>query len=732
MKTLLVDGDPRSQRPLVESLRRRNHAVSVMADADSACEAFRSEAFGLVVLDAEAAGGGVELCNRLRSQPNGRRAVILALTKSADPAHLASLVQAGFDDYLPNPAGDGEALDVRLAVAERLAGALAGAGQTVTHGQEAESHFRSLFENLPDFVVVVDSAGTIQLHNGSPHVAANQLVGASGFGFVVPAHQEACRESLRKACQTREVQFVEVRDVFGAWYDCRVVPMVEEGVVRQAMIICTDVTASKMALESLRQNNEELQAIYDGIADGVLIADVETTKYLRANSAMCRMLGYTEEAFLRLAIQNLHPPEAWLEVRERFESRRRGVNPDASDVPFLCRDGTIVYLDVAARPIVFQGRPCLIGFFRNVTERHRAEEALRESEQRFDLAARAAEAGIWDADLRTSRTYYSPRWKSMLGYGEGEISDRFDEWRDRVHPDDLAGVLAGRADYLEGRLPQYDCEYRIRHRDGSYRWIKACGVVLRDPQGRPCRFVGVHVDITERKEAEEAIRKERRLLRRLLDLHEQERKVLAYEIHDGFAQQLTGAFLQLQTYNHLKMHDPEQAQKALDTAGKLVVRSIDETRRLIGGLRPPVLDESGLVSAIDYLICETLEPAGIEVEFTHRLEVERLAPPLESAIFRIIQESLTNVRRHSHAEKARVQLVQEGQSVRIEVRDWGAGFDVDRVEPSHFGLQGISERARLLGGTATISSAPGAGTCICVVLPLVDAGSPLQGNPGCC
>jgi len=146
-------------------------------------------------------------------------------------------------------------------------------------------------------------------------------------------------------------------------------------------------------------------------------------------------------------------------------------------------------------------------------ERKQAEEALHKSEERFDLAVRGTDAGIWDWDLEKNSVYFSPRWKSMLGHEDDEISDDFSEWQDRVHPEDRAHAQQTINDYLEGKSAVYELEHRLQHKDGSYRWILARGAVVRDQQGKPYRMVGSHIDITQRKDAEEALSKREGQLR---------------------------------------------------------------------------------------------------------------------------------------------------------------------------------------------------------------------------
>jgi PAS domain S-box-containing protein len=141
---------------------------------------------------------------------------------------------------------------------------------------------------------------------------------------------------------------------------------------------------------------------------------------------------------------------------------------------------------------------------REIEERTRVEAALRQSEERYELAARGAGAGIWDWDLVAGTVYYSPRWKALSGYDEHEIGDSLDEWASRLHPEDREWIFQFQEDFLAGTDLTTTVEYRLRHRDGSYRWIIAHALVVRDAQGKAVRMVGSHGDITDRKRAEEA------------------------------------------------------------------------------------------------------------------------------------------------------------------------------------------------------------------------------------
>ncbi|MEN6495308.1 MAG: PAS domain S-box protein [Thermoguttaceae bacterium] len=262
-------------------------------------------------------------------------------------------------------------------------------------------------------------------------------------------------------------------------------------------------------------------------------------------------------------------------------------------------------------------------------------------------------------------------------------------------------------------------ELAWKRKDGSPITVLLSGRPLRDASGAVIEFQGIVHDITQRKQAEEAVRKEQQALRQMLDLQERDRQVLAYELHDGFAQQLTGAGFYLQSFREALAQRPEEAWRLFDMALRAINDAVAEVRRLIRGLRPLALDESGVVEAVSDLVSEARRDAGLDVEFIHNINGGRLAPQLENAIFRVVQESLTNIRRHSQSDRVLVKLVRQGDTIRVEVRDWGVGFDPEQVERGHFGLEGILQRARLLGGHAQVHSEIGHGTRVTIELPWI-------------
>jgi PAS domain S-box-containing protein len=351
---------------------------------------------------------------------------------------------------------------------------------------------------------------------------------------------------------------------------------------------------------------------------------------------------------------------------------------------------------------------------------------LQVSEQRFRLLLENAADGVFIYDDKQNILDVNQQACEQLGYTRDELL--------KMHTADFEiGLPPQVLGHLGCDLPDKDFPVTIhgvhRRKDGSTHPVE---VRSSSMQIAGKRFVMAIVrDVTERKQAEEALRKEQRFLRHLIDLQERERKLVAYEIHDGLAQQLTGALFKLQSVDHAQeIKDYPTARKILDESLLLIRESVNETRRLISGLRPPILDESGIVAAIEYLCGDRRQKNEPDIEFEHHVQFRRLSQPLEVALFRIAQECLTNARRYSQSPRISVELIQLENRARLTVQDWGVGFDLQAIKGEHYGLRGMRERVRLLGGTVEINSSPKKGAIIIVELPLAEGDIDEDDNGG--
>jgi len=245
--------------------------------------------------------------------------------------------------------------------------------------------------------------------------------------------------------------------------------------------------------DSLRQ----LEAAVRTMQLGISITDSDG-RIVYLNTAEAEMHGYSIEELLGRDARNLSPREQWkaLPARElghitKWKRERVRLRKDGSRFPVQLMSDVVT--DAA-------GRPCgLVTTCEDITERWRAEEALRDSEERYALAVRGTNDGIWDWSIKEERIYLSPRWKAMLGYGEHDLTDAPDEWFSRIHPEDRPRVDDKVEAHLYRKAPTFEDEYRMRHRDGSYRWVLSRGFAVRDGDGKPTRMAGAQTDVTDRR-----------------------------------------------------------------------------------------------------------------------------------------------------------------------------------------------------------------------------------------
>jgi PAS domain S-box-containing protein len=348
---------------------------------------------------------------------------------------------------------------------------------------------------------------------------------------------------------------------------------------------------------------------------------------------------------------------------------------------------------------------------------HERTEALWRSEEKYRTLVEASPDGVVVADLKGHVTLVSQRVLQM--HGTERVEDMLGRnFLDFIAKDDHHRFLDNLRRTLEEGITR-DIEYSMLKVDGTPFPGEISATVLKDGFGQSYALVAVLRDITDRKRAQAALAKEHRNLKHLLHSSDHERQLIAYEIHDGVAQQLAAALMQFQTFEYLKDKKPGLAAKAFAAGTTMLEQSHYETRRLIAGVRPPILDEEGAAAAVGHLVNEQIRLKGPKIEYHSRIHFDRLDPTLENAIYRIAQEALTNACEHSKSERISVSLLQRGERVRIDIRDWGVGFDPKAVPKNHFGLEGIRQRARLLGGKCSIRSAKGKGTRVTVELRVV-------------
>jgi PAS domain S-box-containing protein len=761
------------------------------------------------------------------------------------------------------------------------------------------------------------------------------------------------------------------------WFLIRTVPQLdEEGKIVKWYGTSTDIEDRKRVEEALRKSEKLFAVFMDQLPGFAWMKDIEG-RYVYVNKRESELDAY------RAGVIGKTDAELWpAEIAAVYRANDRQVittRKALQTVEPSLADGEQCYMLVSKFPIFDQNGSVVMvaGAGVDITDRIQAEEALRESEARTRLLIKSSNIGLWDWNLVTNDVFYSPEWKSQLGYANDELPGRYEEWESRLHPDDRESALRAVQDFREGRREVYDIEFRLHHKDGSWRSILARADLIRDAAGQPVRMLGCHIDITERKQAEAALRESqarfqsfmdhtpamviikdaegryvylnktvenrvhatrdellgrtnfdrlphetarqlrandlevlatgqphefiesvpspggqmrhwltskfpienaaretllgvvafditermqaeadrarlaaiieatpdlvgfadshqqfrymnramrqalviaddvdftqftirdvlapesfeqfseeilptvlrdgswsgesvwlardgrlipvsealiahksangliesfstsarditdpkqtakeleeanhqlRLLSQRLFEVQEEERRHLARELHDEIGQTLTAAKLNLRI---IAPEVPPAAASRLEDSIQILARLLQQVRQLSLDLRPPLLDELGLVPALRWLADQQAQRAGLRVTFTANVEGVEIDPPLRTACFRVAQEAITNAIRHAHAATVAVELRAEADGVWLVVRDDGVGFDKNAMQQrasrgASVGLLSMNERVSLLAGEMEVDSAPGRGTEVRAWFPLAPPGS---------
>jgi two-component system sensor histidine kinase UhpB len=360
---------------------------------------------------------------------------------------------------------------------------------------------------------------------------------------------------------------------------------------------------------------------------------------------------------------------------------------------------------------------------RYAIERHRGAMALKESEERFQLAISGTTAGLWDWNPQTDAIYLSPHFKEILGYDGDKLPNRSQVLLEAIHPDDIDRVKARLAAHLE-RKHAYDVEYRMRTRSDEFLWVQSRGQALWNCAGEPYRMVGWIMDVTDRKMADEALRESREELKHLSaniqHVREEEKTRIARELHDDLGQQLTALKMEVGRIENVA-EAPKTALAGADLRDvyTLIDQLVTSVRRIASDLRPTMLDDLGLIPAIEWFTDQFSARFGVRVIRHIAADDIDFSRESATAVFRVVQEAMTNVARHSGATEVVLEITRDDPNCIVRIVDNGRGCASDkRATRNSFGLIGMRERVAGLGGDLRIQTSPAQGFALSVTLPL--------------
>ncbi len=492
-----------------------------------------------------------------------------------------------------------------------------------------------------------------------------------------------------------------------------------------------ELTGQRRAERALEESEDRFRAIYEHGRLGIAVADLlGGLKFV--NPSFQRLLGYEESELVGrnfreftfasdLLVEEVCVQEMIVGNRDHYEIEKR----------YIRKNGEVIWVAVLAAVLHdHTGKPAYgLAMVRDINERKRGEEMLRRTQAYLAEAERLSHIGTWALyHVNRQLIFWSEEHFHIFGFDPSDGIPSMDRIVARVHSGDADALAIFESALSEGR--DYETEYRIVLPDGSVRNILSIGHPIRNEAGEIVEFSGVAMDVTERKKFERQLQESFSQLRALATqfnrIREDEGRRIARELHDELGSSLTSLKWDLEAVEQSfsppeAVVDRNSLRARLRRMTELANSTIRTVKRISSELRPVILDDLGLCEAVEWETQNFQERTGIQCHFEFTGENSRFSREQATAIFRIIQEALTNILRHAQATCVRIKIEESGCEILLRIADDGRGISPEQATgPRSLGLLGMRERAHLVGGSVEITGQPGQGTEVNVRLPRSD------------
>jgi PAS domain S-box-containing protein len=496
----------------------------------------------------------------------------------------------------------------------------------------------------------------------------------------------------------------------------------EDGSVDYFVALVQDITERKRAEEARRASEERWRAIFENSAVGIALVG-PSGHFTATNRAYQELVWYTDDELREMSFLDI----TYEEDRQAHQALSRelwqGKIPLFQlEKRYRRKDGRLIWgrTTVSLAPGTETAPKFAMAIVEDITARKHAEGRLRRNEAYLAESQIQSQTGSWAVNVSPREiVFWSQEHYRIFGFDPEKGAVSLQTALGRIHPDDR--LRADRAlDSAIHESRDYTCDFRIVLPEGTVKHCHTIGHPAHNESGDMVAFTGTVMDVTEIKQAEEKLQHSfeqlRALAARLQSAREEERTRVAREIHDELGQALTAIKLDVASLVHDLLPDQTREKKAASIL-ELVDRTIQFVRRLSTELRPGMLDDLGLVAALEWAAEEFEARTGTKCRLDQRQTDIVMDREQSTTIFRIFQETLTNVARHANAAQVDVRLRKHNGYIVLEVRDDGRGIAQERLTAGGLGILGMRERAILLGGELTIEGVPGKGTQVRVRIP---------------
>ena len=487
-----------------------------------------------------------------------------------------------------------------------------------------------------------------------------------------------------------------------------------------------NILERKKAEKTIRDSEEKRRLIMNAALDAIICIDTKgTITFWNPQAEM--IFGWKEKEVNGRILSEIIIPEPYCKMHDKGIDNyvKTGHGPALNvllELSAINREGKEFPVELTVLPIKQGAEEFFCAFIRDITKRKKGEDAILASNERYHLVAKATNDSIWDWDLLTNEVIRDgKKLETFFGYEGWEAAEVDYFWNLNAHPDDWEKVTNRRKAIFNDTSENYwEDEYRFLKTNGEYAYVHDRGYIIRNEVGKPIRMIGASQDITERKKAEKESTEKNSELKQLSaylqNVREEERKYIAREVHDELGQLAFALKIDIDWLSIKIVTLEESAKNRIAHANKTVQVLISSVRKIASSLRPSILDDFGLNAALQWQCEEFHNLNGIQCIFEPKFDDTGLPVNMKTELFRIAQESLTNVMRHANADRVTVSTRMDNEMIYLTIRDNGLGFDVS-LHKNTLGLIGLRERALSLGGELRIESKIGKGTIICAVIP---------------
>jgi two-component system sensor histidine kinase UhpB len=504
--------------------------------------------------------------------------------------------------------------------------------------------------------------------------------------------------------------------------------MLQEENVNAFVLNYHDITVRKKAEEDIQKSEKRFRSLIENAQDIISLSDSEGLRFYISPSIE-KITGYTpEETINRPVFDIVHPDDIERTKKIRNELLKKPGTILPLTFRFIKKGGGIVWMEgTVVNMLHDENVKAVIGNYQDVTERKISEEKIRESNERFEMVSKATNDAVWDWNLATDKIYWNDEIRSMFDYCSEDIASGA-EWKIHIHPEDFKRVIRKMVYHIKNKIQNWQDEYRFRCADGSYKYVFNRGFILFSEDGTPYRIIGAMQDVTEINKLQqslnnERIKKQKELTNATIEGQEKERAQIGKELHDNVNQLLTGTKL----YLDVASSQPSMKDEMIKRSSENLTICMEEIRRLSSALVPP---STGITSFED-IVQDLLEPIRLATDINILYDVKDvdgnvLTGEQQLNVYRIIQEHLNNIIKHSGAKNVRMNVKHINHVIEVEIKDDGKGFNVS-ARRKGIGFKNIQSRAELLNGKMEVISTPGNGCILLVSFPRDIPGNPVEG-----